>query len=129
MGWALDGRLFVASVRRALGGSSQWPDTRRTLERPLAEPCLKRISLDGVLRPRRRRDRGGLAAQGRRLHQAQLPRPRLDHGLDVRDALEGRRRKPARPASSARTRAELTEASPLSTTFRPTSALRHGPTA
>src|SRR5277367_489701 len=80
MGWALDGRLFVASVRRALGGSSQWPDTRRTLERPLAEPCLERISLDGVRRARRCRGRSGLAAQGRRLHQAQLPRPWLDHG-------------------------------------------------
>src|SRR5277367_209847 len=129
MGWALDGRFFVAPDRRTLGGSSQWPVARRTLERSVAEPCPPRISLDRVRRPRRRRDRGGLAAQGRRLHQAQLPRPRLDHGLDVRDALEGSRRKPTRPASSARTRAELTEASPLSTTFRPTSALRHVPTA
>jgi len=69
------------------------------------------------------------AAQGRHLHQAQLPRPWLDHGLDARDALEGRRRKPARRASSARARAELIDASSLSTTSRPTSALRQVPTA
>jgi hypothetical protein len=40
----------------------------------------------------------------------------LDHGLDVQDALEDRRRKPARRASSARARAELVDASSFSTT-------------
>src|ERR1700687_6241699 len=92
---------------RSLERPAERPHARRTLDRPRAEPCPDRLSLDRLRRTGRLRHGRRLAASGRGLYEAELPRSRLAHRVHIRPDIGEGGGEPAGAPSSSRDRREL----------------------